>query len=424
MDIGIKNKLKLTDQFNKVIIPRLNLKNEEVEDVRFEFITSGLVFGKVLGKKAYKINVPNIAENSILNSKIVTNKVIVNGKEYSVNWPNFEFVNPDKVTVYIRELLKKSRNGCKGKSFRNVFWGWDGSVTLRVIVKTRCGKVGYYDLLRVIFVYKGNASAGLAWANERRREYKKRIKAILNYIRVLYGNEVADAVSGGYVNHIVNNVKNVKVRRLLLKKVDIIKRLREEMNEVAKLMNRNSGSRFIVIVEYDMYNSSNSITRFYTLTKEATVKTEDRWVDEFGHQKFILVNKEEKVEKLAGIKLETEVFRDVVKKEFKPFGRRGRLNHKIVAQAIPPKELFVNSKEEANVRWLRDNVKVKRSRLFVNVYNGVDTGNKEWIVYVVTGVGNNTARLVVHNWDHRAEGKDRILVHLHNNKKFVFAHML
>ena len=455
--VGIPDdvEIKLRDHFNKVIVPKLYIFNREVKEVKFEFITSGLLFGKVLGKKAYKVKVPQLAENSVLNSRIVTNRVVVNGKEYQVNWPEFYFANPDKVTVYIKQLLKKSRSGWKGKSFRSVFWSWDGSVTLRVIVKTRDGKVGYYDLLKVIFVYKGNTSAGLTWANEKRREYKWRIKAILSYIRAVYNNELAEAVSRGDIKYIINNVEDRKVRNFLLKNTEMIARLRREVNEVARLMNRTSGSRFLVIVEYNrMYNPIlvkrepliikvrdeetgelkeieiidetyiNEPVRFYTLVKEAAVKSEDRWFDEFGHQKFLIVNKEEKVEKLTGIKLEVEEFRDVIKKEFTPFGRKGKLNHKIVAQMIPPNEIHVDREEQANARWLWENVKVNRSKLFVTAYIGKDTRGKEWIVYAVTGVGNSSARLVVHNYDHRGEGKDRMLVHLNNNKKLVFAHLL
>ena len=446
MDDILENQVKLRDHFNKVIVPELFFAMKEIEEVRFEYITSGLLYGKVLGKKAYKVTVPAVAENTILNSRIVTNKIIVNGKEYKVDWPEFYFANPNKITVYIKQLLKKSRSGWKGKSFRSIFWQWDGSVTLRVIIKTKNGKEGYYDLLRVIFVYKGNSSAALEWANKRRREYKRKIKAILSYIRAAYNDEVAKAVSKGDIKYIINNVDNRRARNFLVRMAETVARLRREMNEIAKLMNRNSGSRFLVIVEYNkLYNpviteikkverkdgkkdveiiTKNVPTRFYAEIKEVAVESEDRWFDEFGHQKFLIVNRDEKVEKLTGIKLEAEEFSNVVKKEFTPFGRLGKLNHKVVAQAIPPKTVYVNKKEEAVIKWIWEHVKVKRTKLFVSVYSGKDTAGRDWIVYSITGVGNNAARLVVYSYDHRHEGKDRILVHLQNNKKLVFAHML
>ena len=124
IDTNLENELRLRDHFNKFFVPNINI-NERVKSVRFEYITEGLLYGKVLGKKAYKVQVPQSAYNAVLNSWIDLSRVRINDVEHKIQWPSFYFANPDKVKVKVKELRKKQRKEqWKGKTFKSIFWDW------------------------------------------------------------------------------------------------------------------------------------------------------------------------------------------------------------------------------------------------------------------------------------------------------------
>jgi len=458
-DLTPEDELRLRDHFNRTFVPTIRL-NERVKSVKFEFITEDLVTGKVLGKKAYEVRVPTVAENSILNSKIQLDRLVVinreGRKEYRIEWPTFYFMNPDKITVKVKELRKKQRKeGWRGKAFKSIFWDWDGAVTLRVVIETEDGKVGYYDILRIMFVYKGNASAALAWANEKRRKYKRRINAILDYIAGVYSIKVKDLVRQ-YIDIYMNYRERDRRLKLNLimaaladelegnrraiffvkKMIDTIIRLRQEINMVTTLMNRSSGARFLVLVDYRkaynpiLTNKNNELVttlvplRFYSEIKAGRVMQEDRWHDQFGNQYFMIVRKD-KVEselKWLALKISEIVGTYSMDKKFRPIGKLGFLNHEIRVSGVPPKDITVEKVEQAEIDWLWRNVKIRRprTRIIVAFARSID---KEYVVYVIEPI-DRAGRYTVLNYDHHDEGKDRVVAHIPVGKTLVFIHKL
>jgi len=448
-DLTVEDVLKLRDIYNKTFVHELNI-NGRVKRAWFEFTTEGLVFGKVLGKKAYRLRVPIEAYNSVVNSKIRLDKIIVRDdtgeREVSINWPEFWFVNPDKVTVKIAELRKKQRKGWKGKAFKQIFWDWDGAVNVWVYVEMDNGMIGYEKLTRIVFVYKGNRSANIVWANQKRRELKARVKRILAYIRTVYGQEV-EALTRRYV-HAVLTGKNEDVKEILdrmaellnrnaIKTVfelaDTIIRLKKELNEAVKLMNRNSGAEFMVIVEYDkLYmpvkingDIKNDKLRFYTAIAAGRTEQIERWRDSFGNQVFILTSKPEQLLAQQGYNIAGKITEYTAsgKFKFKLLGMKGPLKHIIKATGIPPKNITVEAKEQASAHWLWRNIKPSYSNTTkIAVYRAEKDGTN-YIVYVVTPESRD-GRYIFVNMDHRKEGKDRVFVHCRWGKSIVFIHRI
>lgn len=479
-DLTIENELRLRNHFAKIIIPEITV-TERVKSIRFEFITDGLLFGKVLGKKCYKVEVPREAENSVLGSRIIIDRVLIkeivplhervlmgincllNGfenceyseesvREIRIEWPAFYFMNPDKIKVKIKELRRKQRKGWKGKSFKQIFWDWDGAVTLRAIIEFMDGAVGYIDILRVIFVYTGNASAMLAWANERRREYRRRIRNTLEYISAVYGDNIADIVRKymhlvlykprsmsekelrNKMNELLFNLKeelgNRRAFNFVMKLIDSIVRMRRELDYVSALMNRTSGSRFLVIVEYKkLYNpviSENGIrneaVRFYSEIKAGHINSEERWVDSFGNQYFIVTSNWVKEIDRLGFAVTKKIATYGVEKKFRFLGRKGPLNHEIKVTRIPPKNIVLEKVKQADIKWLWEHIKPPRAKTELSVYFA-EKGNIEYIVYIVKPV-DRAGRYIITNYDHRCEGKDRVLVHINVGKQLLFIHKL
>ena len=461
-DITLDNELKLRDYYSRTIVPEIVL-TKKVKSVKFEFITEGLLFGKVLGKKSYEVEIPKTAYNKIINSEIRTDKIVLRiysptsrqwkKKEVKINWPVFYFMNPDKTKVKIKELRRKQRKeGWRGKSFEPIFWDWDGSVTLRVILEFEDGTIAYIDLLRVIFVYNGNKSAALKLGNEKRREYKRRIKWMLKYISLVYGDMVSNIVRT-YIHLLLNKPSTMKedeYRRQLemlrtelkmklgnrraynfvMKIIESIARMRKELSYVSALMNRTSGSGFIVIVEYrKLFNPvvtedglKNEPVRFYGETKASHTGEEERWIDEFGNQLFVITRDWRKEIEKLGFTVKKETVTYSMEKRFRFLGKKGPLNHEIKATPIPPEDVVVEKVEQADVEWLWKNVKLQRPKTEITVLFGEKDG-KEYIIYVVRPV-DRAGRYIISNFDHRNEGKDRIIAHVNVGKHLLFIHRL
>ena len=482
VDLGIENELKLRDWFNKQFVPELRIK-KGVKDVRFEFITEGLLYGKVLGKKAYKVRVPTLLYNSVLNSSVVTDRVVVNGKEYRVEWPEFYFANPDKMTVKIRELRRRQRReGWKGKAFKSVFWDWDGAVTLRAVIEFEDGSVGYYDLLRVVFVYKGNASRDLkegATSIARMRKEKRMIKRyLLDVYRDVAGTMKAllDAVDTGRREDLPVLLSSLAERlkesvgerwrsayRYILTMVSRYMQLSFDQAVHAMLTNRAAGAKFLVIAEYRrVYNpvdGKNVPLKFYALARALHVERTERWEDEFGSQKFMVVNDTDMGEVISrvygtyDIEVDSVIAENVeVRKRFTPAGLRGFLNHELRISGVPPKNIVVDNVEQADIKYLKRSIRLPQPTVLVTVLTGTRTAirkpsdeecwrkcgyniycwllrcderevEEKYIVYVLRPT-ERAARIVIYSKDHRGEGKDRILVHLDTGRVLVFIHRL
>ncbi len=443
--------LKSFELYNKTIVPEINLGNFEVLDYKVEFITDGLVFGKILGKKAYRINIPTEYFDKTTNNTCNIDKVRVRDakKEFTIkiNYPTFYFMNPDRVKTYILEVLKDENR--RKKKFESIFWEWRGSITVRVrmrikdLTKNTWEEAGtkeydvYKDIIKIEVIWKGNASKDLVSGNIERRKLVVRKRAILKFIRNAYGKEVEKIVRR-IVHLIVNESKTLPQNEFVKMQNELFDELRSMLNgkayryvlelinrlvyynhkiiDAAEKMNRNSGARFKIKVKV-IQNGREFV--FVDKVKVDRADYDERFEDRFGNQAFILTTNVDKVLVKRGIKIE-EFERTVVTTEFVPQGLRGKLHHLFKIREIPPREAFVERREQANIKYLRKHVKVKKKYA---VFDYAITPNKKYLVIIVTPL-SKSCRLTISNFNHRSEGKDRVLVHLDDNKKLVFIHRL
>jgi hypothetical protein len=369
------NQLKNIDdneEIPSIILP--NIDYDDVKDIRVEWATEGIVYGKVLGhKKSYKLTIPMNNKWAIIYEDGFTEII-------DVNIPNFE-VMIDMISVLVRKTGKKIRR----------FYQWRGKINVFLRIDFENGEVKRLKIGEISVDWKGH--------KELSKLAKVRLKFLAKELKRL--------------EKMVNKATGPKRRKLQ----NTINKIEQQIRILHKARQRH----YVAALQIHGYVGDYKIRRRIWIKKRSMVvnnvvvrapvapKTQKI---SFGNQEVIVLPiKQLDINNYKTVNVFT------VNKKFTFYGKFGKLNHELRVLATPKRKVTVPTYSNARESVFRQFVRTTRNP--VKVTELIGDAAKVWVIVPLRGV----ARVELINRDHRHEGLDRILVHLHN-QVLVFIHRL